>query len=300
MSEGLEEVKPVEKAVREARAEYGRLRLKRKESTDKDVQSALDMRLKQLEDEFGDSLKLNAVIPSAPKLTFSEDLTPPDPKILRETDMLLARANHSRLKGDKSLAERLVKEAFEKAPNSVAVLEVMGDDYLEKRMFDYAKETFARAKLLDPKNANIERKFGTAVLRKFNAGSLDDQMRNGLSDGILLNSEDQVAGSASAVFLSAFLPGLGHLILGRSATGLSIMAGWIVCSIWFLFRYKDFVGLIQAALGKGGSIEMGVLVPLFLMVCIWIATLKSLTGSPKSDSRKKIDHPRPPVDLPFE
>ena len=152
MSEGLEEVKPVEKAVREARAEYGRLRIKRKESKDKDVQSALDMRLKQLEDEFGDALKLNAPIAVAPKLKFPEAITPPDPKILRDTDMLLARANHSRLKGDKAMAERLVKEAFEKAPNSVAVLEVMGDDYLEKRMYDYARETFERAKILDPKN----------------------------------------------------------------------------------------------------------------------------------------------------
>ncbi len=299
MSEQVQEPQN-DKALRLARAEYGRVKVKRRETTDKDVQSALDLRLKQLEEEFGDELKSGPKVVNTPKLTFPEDLTLPAAEIAREADMLVARSFHSRTKGDKTMADRLLKEAFTKAPNAPSVLEALGDDYLERRMYEHAREVFERAKLLDPKSANIERKYGLAVLTQYNAGSIDDQLRLGLNDSMLLNANDQVAGGASALILSVFLPGLGHLILGRTVTGISILVGWLVSLIWFLLDYKDFAALIQLAAGKQSQPSLGVLIPLFIMAIIWIGTLKSLTGPIKSETRQKVDRPRPPVDLPFE
>ena len=285
------------------RAEYARLQVKRRESNDKDVRAALDMRIKQLTDEFGPAIEVKATkATSVPlRIKLPEKKSPPTEDERREAEALLARSRLELTRNNPKQAQDLLMQAVELAPGSPSVLEALGDHLLEKRQFPEAKVAFERAKELDPRSASIERKFGTAVLQEFNAGTIDEQLRLGLSDNLLLNSEDRRAGGLAATVLSCFLPGLGHIVLGRTTTGIAIVISWIVCGIWFLFNYKDFAALLNFAKGGApGSPNMVVLIPLFLMIVIFVGTLKSLATPKESAQRGPVERPRPPVDLPFE
>jgi hypothetical protein len=53
-------------------------------------------------------------------------------------------------------------------------------------------------------------------------------------------------------------------------------------------------------LGGGGMPNMVVFIPLVTMAIVYLGTLASLRKPAKEAARRKVDRPRPPVDLPFE
>ncbi|RYG37720.1 tetratricopeptide repeat protein [bacterium] len=277
-----------------ARAELARLKVKRREIKDADIRAALDVRIKALEEQV-------VAIPEKVEESVEEvPLREPTPREKEEADRLIAMARLERNRGNKAKATELMKQAADLAPGSSTVIEALGDDLAERKQWKAAKETYAKAHKIDPKNVGLERKLATAALRVVGIGSIEDQLRAGTSDSLFLNESDAVAGRTAAVVMSVFLPGLGHIVLGRTATGGAILATWIVLSVWAAAMWKDVAGLVAMAMGtRAGTPSLLVLAPLLLMIIVWIGTVNSLTDKRKA-ARKKIDHPLPPADLPFE
>ncbi|CAN5661808.1 hypothetical protein BH11ARM2_BH11ARM2_16850 [soil metagenome] len=276
-----------------ARAELTRLKVKRREIQDADIRAALDVRIKALEEQV-------ATIPTAPVAQPVAPVREPTPKEKEEADRLIALARLERNRGNKPKATDLMKQAADLAPGSAAVLEALGDDLAERKQWKEAKEAYAKAHAVEPKNVGIERKLAQAALRGVGMGSIEDQLRAGLSDSTFLNESDAVAGRTAAIAMSAFLPGLGHIILGKTATGAGILTTWAILGIWLTLERKDLAGLIEMATGGGQHTpNLLVLVPLFAMAILWIGTLNSLKGR-NTVARSKVDRPVPPVDMPFE
>ena len=129
-----------EQKIREARAEYARLQVKRRENTDKDVRAALDLRMQQITAEFGPEVEVKQVkVKKAPSISIPERKDPPTPEELREAEGILARSRLELTRGNSKSAHDLLMQAVEMAPGAPSDLEALGDYYLEKNMFDAAK-----------------------------------------------------------------------------------------------------------------------------------------------------------------
>ncbi|CAN5414599.1 hypothetical protein BH11ARM1_BH11ARM1_04420 [soil metagenome] len=271
------------------KAELVRLRIKLSETEDVDIRTALKERITQLEAKMPAPEAEAVAAPPPP---------PPTPAQAAEAEQLVRQARVEKMRNNTRGATDLLKKASEIAPGSPAVLEVLGDDYLERRQIAQAKDAYQRASQLDPKNVGLERKYATLVAQTAMMGSLDDQMRASLSDSPFINSSDARASGTAAVMLSAIFPGLGHIVLGRQS-GFAILGAWIVCLVWVILLREDVKALV-AYRPENGTPNMVVMVPLLIMALIYFSTLASLKSAQRSHTRKPISHPQPPVDKNFE
>lgn len=286
--------------LKEGRAEFARLQVKFRESKDKDVKSALQMRMDQLREQFGPEIEIKQPKVAAPSIKLPEKTEPPTEGELAEANRLIVRSRLEFSRGNQDLGRKLLDEAVAIAPGAPVVMEALGDYYFDRNQYNAAKAAYERARALDPASKSIESKFATAVLREFNAGSVEEQLRLGMNENLFLNPEDQRAGGLAITVLSAMLPGLGHIVAGQTATGVGILAGWVVCAGWLTLMRKDVAELLAFGKGGAGNPNLLVLVPIFLMFVIFIGTLKSIGAKREVAARKPVVHPRPPVDLPFE
>jgi hypothetical protein len=132
-------------------------------------------------------------------------------------------------------------------------------------------------------------------LRISGMGSIEDQLR--ASDSLFLTSADQVASLGWARTLSAFLPGAGHIVLGRNLAGFIFLGFWIGFVIWAITQGADLKALIHMKAGQSTFF----LIPVFGAGITWVVAFASLGGGAVPRPAKgTIDRPRPPVDLPFE
>lgn len=271
------------------KAELARLRVKRTETKDKDIRAALDVRIGQLEAE------IRPVEKPAEEEEIEIPIEPPTPQQLAQAEQLVREARVEKMRGNTRGAGDLLKKASEVAPGAPAVLEVLGDDLLERKQYEQAKKAYRQAWKLDPKNVGLERKYAIIVAQMDVIGSIDDQMRMNLSDSPF-SEADARASLGAATLYTALLPGLGHIVLGKKV-GFVILGVWVLGGLWLFSRYEDLARLMKGDLSAG---SVAVLLPLAVMVTIYIGTLASLKSQKKQAVRKPIERPMPPVDLPFE
>jgi len=274
--------------------ELARLRAKRAHSDDADIKRVLDMRISELEAAIPKEQPKAAPVAVQAEVAPAAPVEPPTPAQIQAAEQFIRLARVEKMRGNAHAATSFLKQAVEAAPGSVPVLEALGDDLLERRQVKEALETYRRAFELAPKNVAIEKKYATLVIQVESLGSLDDQMRRNLSDSPFLTSDDRVASGPAAILMSAFLPGSGHLILGQTARGLALMAGWLVCGLWVLFRAEDLTKLFAFMGGAAVKPNMVVLLPIAIMLGIYVGTLGSLKGVSQSTVRRKVDRPAPP------
>jgi tetratricopeptide (TPR) repeat protein len=274
--------------ITKLKGELLRLRIKRADTSDPDIKSALDARIAQLEAELAE------IQPAKPAEEPEVPTQPPTPRQLDEAERLVRQARVEKMRGNTRAATDYLKKATEAAPGAPSVLEALGDDLIERKLFQQAKDVYLRALKMDPKNIGLERKYATAVATASRAGSVEDQLRAGLSDSPFLSESDALASQGAATILSAILPGLGHIVLGRPNVGIPILIVWIVCLLWVLSMYSELASL----LAMSGQPNLLVLLPLMIMFIVYIGTLTSLQT--KKREKTKVDRPKPPVDLPFE
>lgn len=280
------------------------MRLKHDESRDKDIRAVLQLRIAQILEELPPELAAKPLVPKKEEVAEievqEEPAEPPTPAQLAEADKLVIQARVEKMRGNAAKSTEYLKQAAAAAPGSKAVLEALGDDLAERKQFKAAMNAYQRAFRLDPKNVGVEEKLANVALTMGSLGSLEDQMRRNLSDSPFLTEADAYARLPAAVFLSALVPGVGHLVLGRTSQGLMILAGWVASLIWFLSHWFDFVKLISLTSGGREKPNLVVMAPLLLMVGIYIGTLNSLKS--RKDVVRKVPaaHPKPPVDLPFD
>jgi tetratricopeptide (TPR) repeat protein len=280
-------------------AEIDRLSTKLSAINDADVRGALVAKIESLKA----SIPPEEVVEEVPV----EDLTPPSPAELEKADVFVRQARVEKMRGNAARATELLKEAAQTAPNSPALHEALGDDLMERRQIKAAKDAYARAIKLDPKNVGLERKYAEIVLRTATLGSLEDQMRANLSDSPFLTSEDTLANAGWVTFLSLFVPGSGHLVLGRTVAGIVIMVSWIAMIFWIFLMQKDVLGLlamvgIRPSNGASKPGSLTVLFPIFVAAALHLTAIFQCAALAKGKSRggRSVSRPLPPVDMKFD
>jgi hypothetical protein len=280
-----------------AEEEIARLKDKRSASKDPDIIAALDVRIAQLEELHPPhATEVQSDPEPEPPL---EPIQEPTPEDIERAEALIRQSRVERMRGNRKAASDLLEQAAAVAPTSSTIAEALGDDLAERGQVAAALDKYAIALKHDSTNVGLERKYAEMVLRTKAAGSIEDQLRASLSDSLFLTSSDSVAGLSAARWLSAIVPGVGQLTLGRTAKGLWMLGGWVVCMALTVVFNRDLEQLIRFSAGGNAKPSLIVLLPVFIGFVIWIASLADLSGG-KTAGRQKIERPKPPVDLPYE
>jgi hypothetical protein len=222
-----------------AEEEIARLKDKRSASHDPDIVAALDARIAQLE-ELHPPRALETQPDSEPQPPV-EPIEEPAPEDIERAEALIRQSRVERMRGNRKAASDLLEQAAALAPTSSAIAEALGDDLAERGQVAAALDKYAIALKHDSTNVGLERKYAEMVLRTKSAGSIEDQLRAGLSDSLFLTSTDSIAGLSAARWLSAIVPGVGQLTLGRTAKGLWMLGGWVVCMVLTVVFNHDFL-----------------------------------------------------------
>lgn len=215
-----------------------------------------------------------------------------DEATLEKVEKLLQRYRLEASRGNREMAAPYLKEAQALGPGTSLVLEILGDDAVERRQLKEAVGYYARAKDALPKSVSAEKKHADLVFRT-----------SALSAGMLGVSEfENVASAKGASVLSAILPGAGQMASGEIARGLGYLLVWAGSIVWAVLTPNGFQGLIAMVSGKSEPpLNALVFVPVFLAFVTWLASLIDMNSRAKLLSRnlEKGPPPKPPVDLPY-
>ena len=276
------------------KAEIVRLKAKMAAIPDRDIRAAIQERIDVLQSQVVEAEAVPEIQePEVPP-------APPTPAQAEQAERLVRQAMLEKQRGNKAAVTKLLEEAVAVAPGAPATLEALGDDFAERKRTQDALDCYKRAMALDPKNVGLEKKHANLVFRVGSAGSLDQQMRANLGDPLLLTGGDHVANLGVARILSFFVPGAGHLLLGRNAAGFTMLAVYILCWIWLFVQKEDVAGLVRMILGGRGNFGVGIFPPLFIAIITMFVAVGSLGSERKSARAVKPTRPTPPVNLPFD
>ncbi|MDK3156084.1 hypothetical protein QPK87_05785 [Kamptonema cortianum] len=73
------------------------------------------------------------------------ELLAPSPEALEQVEKLMQQANLAKIRGQNSIADKLLAEAIELAPQAPQVLLAIADDFAERRQFTKAKEAYKKS-----------------------------------------------------------------------------------------------------------------------------------------------------------
>jgi tetratricopeptide (TPR) repeat protein len=281
------------------KAELARLKVKLAQTEDKDIRDALKLKIEATQ------AQIEALVPEADAQATEEAEEavpePSTPEQVTEAEALIRQSNLEKIRGNKSKSLDLLKQAAATAPGSAAVLEALGDDYAERKLYKEAKATYKKALALDPTNVGLERKHANLVFQTQNIGSIEDQLRMGMSDSPFINRSEALASSKAAVVYAFFIPGLAQIVVGETALGFGLMGGWVVCVFWLFLLRGDIESLVRFSVGGSGhGVGLMVIVPLFISVVIYIISLSRAMSRAKTAPKREFERPKPPVDLPFD
>lgn len=211
-----------------------------------------------------------------------EEFIPDDPIKVEQAERTLREANLARVRGHTAVADRLLKEAIELAPNTATVLEAIGDDYVVRGQFRKAKEAYKKAHQIDPKNASVENKYGEMVLK------VD------LHIDPFAHAEE-FSGYASpkiAIMLNILAPGLGQFAVERYVKGGIMLGAHAILLALMALLPGGFQSVFGFMTGKAAFDPLGgLLLGIDVIVILWsIADLSSMSKK----APKKIDPPVPP------
>jgi hypothetical protein len=219
---------------------------------------------------------------------------PATPEQVEEAEGLLKQAQLAKIRGQGSVAERLLKEAAERAPGSAAVQAALGDQLWERSQFSRARAAYKMAHMLEPKNVLYETKWAESLV----GSSRDPSSLQG-------DLADSYASAKTATVLSVFVPGLGQIVTGKRTQGIVMLciwiAGWLYLVPNALSRLPSAVGPQGARIGEFSPLTMFTIAVL-AMTWIWSATSASsfAKGQARLGGAKKIDRPTPPGEGNFE
>ncbi len=215
------------------------------------------------------------------------------PEQIAEAERLLQQASLARIRGQGSVAERILKEAADAAPGAAAVQAALGDELWKRSQFAKARDCYKLAHRLEPENVSYETKWAESLV-----GSMGDplSMTSGLAESY--------ASAKSAGCMSMLLPGLGQIVLGETRKGVVLMVVYIVAWVWALLIPNGLSGL-PILFGYGDKVLVKefnsiVFLPLFIALVTWIAAISSINVRTKSLAPKQIERPKPPGDGDFE
>ena len=301
---------PQEKSLAELKDELKRLQVKLRNSDDKDIKEALQLKIDDLQEKVDSMAESLPDAPAVEEEEPEEDLgpiVPPSPEELERSEQFIREARVATMRGQAAEAAELLKQAAEAAPTSINVLEMQGDELAKQNRHKEARAAYKKALRIDPKHIAIERKYAEAVLKSSDNLTIDDQMRMNLSESPFINSGDQIASVKAATLLSVFIPGAGQFVTGETKKGLGIFFGWLFC-MFFLILMNDDIKVLLSMAGVGTRTEgvsqfnAFVLVPMSIAFILHISSIIMIAVkvSESEKTQPKKTHPKPPVDLPFE
>ncbi len=216
------------------------------------------------------------------------------PEQIEEAEGLIRQAQISKMRGQNLEADRLLKQAAEIAPGSVAVLEAVGDDLMARKQSRKARDVYAQALKIDPTNASVERKFAECILATSTAF---DPMNPGSAV-----SNDSLANAKTAGCLSLMIPGLGQIVTGKVQRGVIMLSivvvGWL-CALLIPDGIKGLMKMVGLT-KEQAEFNALVMLPLGAAACAHLWSVMDMVTQAKLTPKKHVDRPRPPVDMPFE
>jgi tetratricopeptide (TPR) repeat protein len=301
-----------DEALAPFRLELQRLRQKLWDTEDPDIQTALRVRIEQLEKELAGR---SGIAPSAAPTPVPEPEPAPAPEPQPEPEPepepearqltaeeqakledLMRRVNLAKIRGEAQQATDLLKEASAIAPWSPQVLELLGDQHMERKRYKDAKEAYAKALKAQPGNPALERKYGTAVLEQ-------EQSALFLSGMGSTTTGDSTASAQMAVLLSLIVPGLGQIVTEQVGKGVAMMVGWLLSWLIAFLLPGGPAGLLVPLGLRSPQLQQytgWVVVPVMFGIGIHLwAVMDALTRAKKAP-RREIKRPEPPANLPFE
>ena len=215
----------------------------------------------------------------------------PTPEQLARAESLLQQASLARIRGQGSVAERLLKEAAEVAPGSAAVRAALADELWKRSQFRKARDEYKTAHLLEPENALYETKWAESII-----GSSGDPL------AMLSAGTENYASAKTAAFLSIMLPGLGQLVSGDRNNGIAMMVMWVGGWGWAAAVPNGLNGFFHLFGQKThvDSFNPIVLVPLAIVALAWLWAVMSANSKAKTAVPRSIERPKPPGEGGFE
>ena len=287
---------PKQKVV-DLKAELVRIKAKLSASSDRDIAEALQFKVDALNDQLIAAQKDVEEAEEAAALSVepSEEISNSE----LEREIRLARAH---IVGERKPAAREILAKLERAaPNNVDVLELKADMLITSKDLTNALPLLKRAFKADPKNIMVEKKLAEVAMRTSTMGSIDDQLRMGLGSSMIVEGDMKATPTAATVW-SLLLPGLGHLFVGMTVKGIVFLTVWILSVVPFAWLMRTELNRIHGNMNNF-SPSMPIIGLFFVALMCWFVALfecASLGKKPGSGKRKLIEHPKPPVDLPFE
>ena len=280
----------------ELKTEHARIKAKLSASSDPDIVEALQFKVDALTEQIDATTKEMELAEEEDKrFEPAEQISTDD----IERQIRLARAH---IAGDRKPAARDILARLElSVPNNVDVLELKADMLIASKDMTNALPLLKKARKADPTNVTVEKKLAEVAMRAATMGSIDDQLRYGLS-GTLIAEGDMKATPTVATVCSLFLPGLGHLFVGMTTKGIVYIIVWVISVVPLTYLVITELNRIR---GNMNNFNPSLLIVglFFVAAMCWFVALfecAALGKKPGSGKRKVIEHPKPPVDLPFE
>lgn len=264
-------------------------------ASDDDIREALQLQVAALGLKIARLRRgLSEDAPVDPKREEDMEAPPkPNEEQLREADSLIQRAMLEKRRGNRQAAADLMKQASEVAPGAPTVLEVLGDDCLERKLFEQAHAAYKQAHLADPSNASIERKYAQTSMAGFSNLSFEDRLRVSQSDNPFIQAGESYASPKVATLLSVLFPGLGQFVLGQTRKGVIIFALCISGAVLFAILSRTNHG--------ARTLPMAAYFPLMIAIGAWIAGVIDASMNSRGKAKPQgPSRPVPPANLPFE
>ena len=280
----------------ELKAEIARLGAKISASSDNDIVEALKFKKDALEAQLVEAIQ---------KLEEAEELESTETESTVELPPLeiekLIRAARAHFLAERKPALREALATLERAaPNHPDVLELKADQLMAAKDFVSAVPVLKKARKIAPKSKSIEEKLAQASLKAAFAGSIESQLKAGLSDSPFIGEGDMGASPTAATFASFFLPGAGHLFIGQTVKGVVYLCCWFLFMVPLLLIFKaEFIRTD----GRNFEVSMPMIFLAFLALMTYMLALFELAAIAKRGGGSRRDppsRPKPPVDLPFE
>jgi tetratricopeptide (TPR) repeat protein len=225
---------------------------------------------------------------SEPQDTLVEEIIPATKEEIEHAEGLIRQAQVAKMRGETAKASRLMEEAAKAAPNAPAVLEILGDAYMDKRAYANASAVYKRAHAIQPDNAGLERKYAEAVLAE----------KTGADPAALLgNDVGTYASGKSAVLISVLMPGVGHVIAGRVAPGIVFLSSFVLLTIAAI-AFGGFAAFFSLFRPQSDA-NLGGLIWVAAPFLVWLWCQIDMASIARKMEPPKVDRPLPPVDKPF-
>jgi len=216
----------------------------------------------------------------------------PDPMLEEAVHKLLATANLFRMRGQYDEAQEKCSEALRLYPRNIEAMEMMGDLLYERGRLDEALHQYKAAIDLLP-TPSLETKYARMLLR------IEERERERQkAEAALARPKAAVRrkrSPATALMLSAMVPGMGQFYNGEIVKGLIIIGVWGICTLWALSSpfLSEFLKSLLSTLLRGegargvspasATIGGSALFPIAIGVSCW---LYSIIDAPLSATRQ--------------